>query len=975
MPRKRIQASGVGMPVLATNGQLSPGTHVSHVYQDAAEMLSVVVPFLEEGLRAGQRCLWLRGDEPSPFAVREALACRGLELEVLDTLFEAVDARGPLEGLVEAFSASGKRAASPAVPASVSRIAVNLGWLVSEGWEAAQRYEAEVERVSLEAPTIILCCYPAAGLDAHRTIDLVKSHCHLVQAGEAGLERVRNRRAWEMEASLVERSAVLEAVLCNEAAPIVVIEADGEPLFQNEIARRVLGNHGEPTLEEPGPFDGQVFKQAFAQLAQGAPAKPVDAYHVGADGRRRHLFWTFAPIQHAWAAGQIIGIGADQTERDEARERAVSAAADGALRAALLQAVLATIEGQALLLDGEGVVLYANPAAFAACGCAPSQLVGQRPEQVRGGSWCQAVAEHLRLFGQALEVVERDFELPEAPGRTFTCRSAPVVGREDRVVTVRDVTDERRVHRELRQEFDVLQELLDALPIPVYYKNLAGHFLGCNSAYIEHSGMDREKLVGATAHDLFPREVADRLAAMDTLQIAAGRPERLETQLPSKSGELRDLAVHQAPFLGAGGAVAGIVGVLLDVTHERQAKEALARETERLAVTFEAINEAVVTLDSRGRVVLFNAAAERLTGLPFNDVVEQLFLEVVHLSHVDGGERIEDLVGLMGGTTEGRLLSLSGKDGVRHLVRLSAATLTPYFESALHAVIVLRDVTEQHRLEERQKLSQKMESIGQLAAGIAHEINTPMQYVSDNTRFLGESFKQVCELLEGVARTAGSMTSEQALRSIQELTAQADLDYLTKEIPSAVRDSLEGIERVNKIIVAMKDFTHPGTSEKAASDLNHGMATTATISRNAWKYVADLEVVPAPDLPLVYCGIDEINQVVLSMILNAADAIRESLPARREGKGKIVLRTRHVDGLAQILVSDDGPGIPAGIRHRIFDPFFTTKGVGKGTGQGLAIAHDIVVTKHGGRIDVESEEGKGTTFVISLPLLHSEPRP
>jgi signal transduction histidine kinase len=194
------------------------------------------------------------------------------------------------------------------------------------------------------------------------------------------------------------------------------------------------------------------------------------------------------------------------------------------------------------------------------------------------------------------------------------------------------------------------------------------------------------------------------------------------------------------------------------------------------------------------------------------------------------------------------------------------------------------------------------------------------------------------------------------------------------EVPQAIQQSLQGIGRVTTIVRAMKEFSHPGSEEKSDTDLNRAIETTITVARNEWKYVAEVVTDFDPALPLVRCLPGEINQVILNLIVNAAHAIADVVENNGKSKGTITIRTRSQGDRVEIRVSDTGTGIPETIRAKIFDPFFTTKGVGKGTGQGLAIAHSVIVDKHGGTISCETEVGKGTTFVIRLPLLSSTPQ-
>jgi PAS domain S-box-containing protein len=289
------------------------------------------------------------------------------------------------------------------------------------------------------------------------------------------------------------------------------------------------------------------------------------------------------------------------------------------------------------------------------------------------------------------------------------------------------------------------------------------------------------------------------------------------------------------------------------------------------------------------------------------------------------------------------------------------------WEGCITDISILRQTLEERdRLEDNLRQAQKLEAIGQLAAGIAHEINTPTQYVGDNLRFLKESFGELDSLL-GQLVDLGGNPARAAL-------SEADFDYLKEEIPRALNQSLEGVDRVAKIVRAMKEFSHPAR-EKTATDLNRAIQSTITVASNEWKYVAEVEMDLDANMPSVHCSPAEFNQVVLNMVVNAAHAIADVVGDGGKGKGKIRVKTRAEGDWAVIEISDTGAGMPAHVQQRIFEPFFTTKEVGKGTGQGLAIAHNVIVDKHGGTIKVSSAPGKGTTFTIRLPIggMKSEP--
>jgi PAS domain S-box-containing protein len=288
------------------------------------------------------------------------------------------------------------------------------------------------------------------------------------------------------------------------------------------------------------------------------------------------------------------------------------------------------------------------------------------------------------------------------------------------------------------------------------------------------------------------------------------------------------------------------------------------------------------------------------------------------------------------------------------------------------AVLTFRDISEHRMLQSKLVHAQKLESIGQLAAGIAHEINTPIQFIGDNTRFLKDAFESVQGLVSAYERVLTAAESGEPIASLIEearaLSTAADMPYLSTEVPKSIDQSLEGIARVTKIVRAMKDFSHPDGDVKAPTDINRAIESTVTVARNEWKYVAEMQLELDPDLPPVACLAGALNQVILNLVVNAAHAIADVRGENTVTKGLITISTHREDDLAVIRIRDTGAGIPPAIRAKVFDPFFTTKPVGKGTGQGLAIAHTVVVEKHGGTISLESEVGQGTTFTIRLPI-------
>lgn len=308
--------------------------------------------------------------------------------------------------------------------------------------------------------------------------------------------------------------------------------------------------------------------------------------------------------------------------------------------------------------------------------------------------------------------------------------------------------------------------------------------------------------------------------------------------------------------------------------------------------------------------------------------------------------------------------------------------VVPYFNTSgkiIGSVHIVRNVNdrvesqkEKESLQRQLFHAQKLESVGQLASGIAHEINTPIQFINSNINFIEESFTETCEYIDLTVNFLDKVKKGKVEQEyFEELIAKIDefdWEFLQGEIPKSIDQSKDGLQRVTSIVQAMKSFSHPGGHGKVEADINRIIMTTITVSRNEWKYVSVVETNFDPEIKPVWCDVNSVSQVILNILINAAHAIEAKLGRNPVGeKGNIEVSTNQKEGYVEIRIADTGSGIPEGIRNRIFDPFFTTKEVGKGTGQGLAIAHDIICAKHQGEIVVESEEDVGTTFILKLP--------
>lgn len=458
-----------------------------------------------------------------------------------------------------------------------------------------------------------------------------------------------------------------------------------------------------------------------------------------------------------------------------------------------------------------------------------------------------------------------------------------------------------------------------------------------------------------------------------------------------------DLSEVRAPFIKTGIVVCGgVISLMLlgafmlfrignsmerDIAEGKEKEIILLRSEREQHDIMNAIQVGILLIDPESRrVVKCNAAALAMLEATHDQVIGEidhsLLCYDIHPSdetqrdvsekYQETKQREAELVTFAGAkipiVRTANLITLSGKE-------LLLETYTNISEQK-------RVELERKELEIEMNQSRKLEAVGSLAAGIAHEINTPIQFVGDNTSFLAGSFDSLIALIEkygtlwreaNVGDNAAKLDSEKT-----RIEENADLEYLKEEIPTAIKQTMDGVQRVTKIVHAMKGFARPDQGIKSLSNINEMLESTLTVALHEMKYVADVKVEFAQDLPDIECYRDDLNQVFLNLLVNAAHSIEDVIGEGSTDRGVINVSTMQEDGSLVIRIADTGKGIPPSIQKRIFDPFFSTKEVGKGSGQGLSIARKIVVEKHGGSLDFQTEVGKGATFSVSLPIAVSE---
>ena len=526
--------------------------------------------------------------------------------------------------------------------------------------------------------------------------------------------------------------------------------------------------------------------------------------------------------------------------------------------------------------------------------------------------------------------------------------------------------------QELLQSNSELRAVMQAFPdIFIRFKK-DGSILDCKGGTAAQFHMEPERLVGKRIQDApgtAGRQFQDAMRNLTRDQGTAQVEYSFET-----GGRVHWYEARLVPYLAD-----QIVTIIRNITDRKLAEEAMRVERDRAERAarekmhvISSVNAFFIAIDDKGVVTEWTGSAELLFGISLESAHGQPFRLLPidwDWNPIDEAMR-QTVDSEKHHVLENFKLVAPGRRDV--YLKLTVVPMRADDGSGDNLVLMGEDVTARLLMERDLAQAQKLESIGQLAAGIAHEINTPTQFVGDNARFLQDSFTQLRDVVgryrELLAAFHSGGVSDETIRSVKEAEKRADLEFVLDEVPNALAQSIEGIERIARIVRAMKEFAHPDAGGKTEVDLHKAIESTITVARNEWKYVADMVTDFDPALPPVPCLPGEINQVILNLIVNAAHAVAEVVGQGSRPKGTITVSTRRAGEWAEIRIRDTGTGIPEGIRERIFDPFFTTKEVGKGTGQGLSMARTVVTEKHGGTITFETVVGNGTTFIIRLPL-------
>lgn len=457
----------------------------------------------------------------------------------------------------------------------------------------------------------------------------------------------------------------------------------------------------------------------------------------------------------------------------------------------------------------------------------------------------------------------------------------------------------------------------------------------------------------------------DTATVDEAVALAIERQEHfaIEYRIHSKEGVVKWVWEQGLAVYDDDGTVIYLDGFITDISDRKRYE----MEQAKLATAVHQTDDIILITDLAGTIEYVNPSFSRKTGFSAAEAIGKT------PKVLNSGKQSPELYENMWRTIQdglvwrGRLVNRR-KDGSEYIAEVTISPIRNKEGEYTHYAGVQRDITNETVLEKNLRQAQKLEALGTLAGGIAHEINSPAQFVSTNLSFIIDSFSDLGGFLDACLERIDTTTSTftEGAGELLKLYEDNDIDFLREEIPQALQQSQEGVARISHIVSSMKQFALPGDENKTATDLNEALKNTVTVASNEWKYVAELILELDPSLPLVECHRSDVNQVFLNLIVNAAHAI-EKTGKNEQDKGTITITTEHHNKGVEIRIADNGSGIPDSIRERVFDPFFTTKEPGKGTGQGLAVAHTLIVDKHGGELFFHTQVDQGTTFVIRLP--------
>lgn len=713
-------------------------------------------------------------------------------------------------------------------------------------------------------------------------------------------------------------------------------------------------------------------------LATGQPILDFEERETYPDGREAWVRTSKLPLRDA--AGEIIGtfgISRDITAQRIAERRLLAAEQDA-------RTVIELSGDMHSRMTPGGRCLWVSPTSVQLLGFDRDELLGKRLAGLSHPEDCERFAAGL-VDVSSHGAAEVEYRALHKDGH-YVWVHVLLRGRygdEGELVEIigatRDITAQRAAEDALNRTERELRTILE-LSGDMHVRTAADGrllYVSPNSASV--IGWSPGQLLGTRTLDYAHPDDVDRLCAADREVAETGTAEE-EYRVRRPDGTYTWLHVLARGRHDDSGKLVEVVRAARNIDEQKRQETQLAEATRRFEHAFHGAPVGMALMGLDGRWLKVNPALCRITGYSESELLNKRTVDITH------PEDRKAAIDLLERQRNGELDVYEAEaryiraDGPVIWIALSSSIVRDERGRALYTVSQTQDITaakqaaaERDRLEAELQLAQKLEAVGQLAAGVAHEINTPIQFVGDSVRFLNEAVDELLTLItvyRDLTHSGEAVSRAQRQQRAAAAEEESEFEYLIERVPGAFERALDGIDRVTSIVQAMRQFAHPG-AERGPTDINDGIRATLTVARNEYKYVADIDL-DLGDLPLVTANAGDLNQVFLNLIVNAAHAI-EARVGDSGDRGRIRISTRADSKSVLITISDSGCGIPPDIAGRVFDPFFTTKPVGRGTGQGLAIAYTIVTDRHHGTIGFTSAPGGGTTFEIALPL--DEPAP
>lgn len=629
-----------------------------------------------------------------------------------------------------------------------------------------------------------------------------------------------------------------------------------------------------------------------------------------------------------------------------------------------LEIAFDTISDLVFLVNDSGILLRVNKALADKLSVKPSELIGKSCEEMLGCSQCA-------LFEDNREAQEVLTSYSKIPGR-FMVRSNPLVDSSGtyigKVVVSRDVTPLEKIQRTLQSIETKYKNIFNHAPIGIFQSTEDGRYLSVNLTLAAMLGFVSTEDMILYYHDIGAQMYVDSQARAQIFEdgLKNGVVSAREVQLIRRDGSFFWGRLGGRLVKDGSSGFSYFEGFVDDVTASRAARLKLSQSESQFRSLAEHMEEGLVQTNCAGIVEYCNDYFCRVVNKNRSDIIFKSLFELIHSDDLNVLRSVFNKENKI--LTNDRLELRFFLNDTVCFTLVTPLVLKIEGKEGVDYWFLIMDITERKMLESQLLQTQKLEAVGQLAAGVAHEINTPTQYVLNNMWFIKEGMEQMSNALNSYREYVETFCGAENRKVMIKKEEEFQLPFYIAELPAAISETLQGLDRISAIVNSVKQFAHPGYSEHQEVDLNDLIEKTATLSRNEWKYHAEMTLELDPELPQVVCSSQGIGQVLLNLVINAAHAIADAV-TEEVSLGHITIRTRRIGDNVEIQLQDSGTGIPAQAQAHVFEPFFTTKEVGKGTGQGLFIAHRVVVGEHGGKIGFQTEPGRGTLFSIVLPVV------